>query len=59
MKRENSFKSTINWIQDIWEEIEIQFYGITVAIMFFIFLYIFFHPIWMEPLIELIKNTKL
>ena len=59
MKRENNFKLIINWIEEIWEEIQIQFYGITGAIMFFILLYVFFHPLWMRALIEVVKNIKL
>ena len=58
MIRETNNKPFVNLFEEIWEEIEIQFYGITVAIMFFIFLYIFFHPLRMKPLIEFIKNTK-
>ena len=52
MRRESNNKSFKNWIEEIWDEIEIQFFGITGAIFFFILLYIIFHPLWMRPLIE-------
>ncbi len=51
MKREKN-KSLITLIEDIWEEIEIQFYGISFAIIFFFLIYYFFHPNWMKSLID-------
>ena len=52
MKRKKYNKSLITLIEDIWEEIEIQFYGITFAIIFFVLVYFSFHPHWMKPLIN-------
>ena len=52
MNREDKDKSFIIWLEEIWEEIEIQFYGITFAIFFFFLMYVFFHPFWMRPLID-------
>jgi len=51
MKREQN-KSLITLIEDIWEEIEIQFYGISSTIIFFALIYFSFHPNWMKPLID-------
>ena len=49
-------KSFLTWFEEIWEEIEIQFYGIIVALAFFALLYLFFHPIWMSPLLDFLTN---
>ena len=59
MIRENN-KSTSSWLEEIWEEIEIQFFGIIGAIFFFVLLYLFFQPSWMRPLIDIfsILNSK-
>ena len=51
MKKESDFKLFITWLEEVWEEIEIQFYGIAGSIFFFIILYFFFQPPWMKPLI--------
>ena len=59
MKRESNNKSLIIWLEDIWEEIEIQFYGIIGAISFFALLYLFYQPIWMKPLIHFFYNLKI
>ena len=56
MNKESNNKSFIAWLEDIWEEIEIQFYGITGAIFFFVLVYIFFKPNWMRPLINFFQN---
>ena len=56
MRRERTNKSLIIWIEDIWEEIEIQFYGITGAIFFFIIVYFTFHPTWMRPLFDFFES---
>ena len=57
MKRESNNQSFIAWLEDIWEEIEIQFYGITRDLKVFVLLYLFFHPRWMRPLIDFaLKN---
>ncbi len=34
MERESKNKSFLIWIEDIWEEIEVQIYGIIGAIFF-------------------------
>ena len=52
-------KSFITFLEDIWEEIEIQFFGITGALLFFTFVYFFFHPPWMRSLIEFFVNLNL
>ena len=56
MKSKNKFQSIITWIVEIWEEVEVQIYGITVAISFFALIYLFFHPAWMRPLIEVFSQ---
>tara|TARA_B100000965_G_C19561786_1_gene744856 strand:- start:487 stop:687 length:201 start_codon:yes stop_codon:yes gene_type:complete len=58
MKKESSNKSIHAWVEDIWEEIETQFYGIIGAIFFFFIFYLFFQPDWMKPLIEFFSNNK-
>ena len=58
MKRE-FIKSFVTWLEDIWEEIEIQFYGIIGAIFFFTLVYFIFHPLWMRPLFDFFSNIKL
>ena len=45
MERENKNKSLFIWIEEIWEEIEAQIYGIIGAIFFFIVIYLIFNPI--------------
>ena len=52
MEREGKNNSFLIWIEEIWEEIEVQFYGITVAISFFVLLYFIFHPPWMKNVFE-------
>ncbi len=59
MKRGNNKKSFITWINEIFEEIEIQFYGIIGAVIFFVLLNLLFQPPWMKPLIEFLYNIKL
>tara|TARA_Y100001968_G_scaffold306757_1_gene323849 strand:+ start:443 stop:628 length:186 start_codon:yes stop_codon:yes gene_type:complete len=59
MKKENKIKLLINWLDEIWEEIEIQFYGIIGALSFFISIYFVFHPTWMKPLIDFFSKIKL
>ena len=51
-------KSFLSWFEEIWEEIEIQFYGIIGALAFFTLLYLFFHPIWMSPLFDFLTNIN-
>ena len=59
MKKERKIKLLTNWLDEIWEEVEIQFYGIIGALSFFIFIYLLFHPTWMKPLIDFSFKIKL
>ena len=54
MERERKNKSFIIWIEEIWEEIEVQFYGIIGAIFFFILVYLIFQPPWMKSVLDFI-----
>ena len=58
MSREN-YKLFIIWLEEFWEEIEIQFYGIIGAILFFFFIYLLFQPSWMNPSIEFVSSMKM
>ena len=58
MERDSHDKSFITCLEDIWEEVEIQFYGITGAIIFFVLVYLCFHPPWMKPLIQGFYNIR-
>ncbi len=55
MEKESKNKSFLFWIEEIWEEIEVQFYGITGAIFFFILIYLIFEPHWMRTVFDLFK----
>ena len=59
MKRESNNKSFFIWIHEIWEEIEVQFYGIIGAIFFFAVIYFIFQPLWMRPVFDLLSKIKL
>ena len=50
MKRETNNESIFTWFEEIWEAIEVQFYGIFGALLFFLMIYLFFQPAWMKPL---------
>ena len=52
-------KSFLIWIEEIWEEIEVQIYGILGAIFFFCVFYLIFKPHWMSPVFELFSKSKL
>ena len=52
MKKEINFKLFIICLEEVLEEIEIQFYGIASSIFFYVIVYLFFHPPWMKPLID-------
>ena len=56
MERETKNKSLLIWIEETWEEIEVQFYGIVGAIFFFVVIYFIFQPLWMRPLVDLFFN---
>ena len=59
MERESKNKSFFIWIEDIWEEIEVQIYGIIGAIFFFFVIYFIFQPHWMSPIFDLFSKIKL
>ena len=59
MGRESKNKSFLIWIEDIWEEIEVQIYGIIGAIFFFCMIYFIFRPHWMSPIFDLFSKIKL
>ena len=58
MRRENNNKSISDWLEDIGEEIEIQFYGIIGAIFFFVLIYLLLKPSWMSSVIEFFYEIK-
>mgnify|MGYP001161275311 CR=1 FL=1 len=58
MVRESKNKSLLNWIEEIQEEVEVQFYGITGAIIFFIVLYFIFKPNWMKNVFDVFMNLN-
>ena len=59
MERGSKNKSFLIWIEDIWEEIEVQLYGIIGAITFFIVIYLIFKPLWMRNVLDLFSKIKL
>ena len=59
MKIESKNKTFMIWLEEIWEEIEIQFYGIVGAVFFFILIYLIFQPLWMRPLFDFFSHIKL
>ena len=58
MKRESKYKSFLIWIEEIWEEIEVQFYGIIGAIFFFGVIYFIFQPYWMSQVFNLFSKLN-
>ena len=58
MKEDSKNKSFFIWIEEIWEEIEIQFFGIIGAILFFFVIYFIFHPLWMITVFDLFSKNK-
>ena len=52
MKRETNNESIFTWFEEIWEEIEVQFYGIVGALLFFLMIYLFFQPAWMKEAVN-------
>tara|TARA_B100000945_G_scaffold27358_1_gene19096 strand:+ start:969 stop:1157 length:189 start_codon:yes stop_codon:yes gene_type:complete len=59
MGKESKNKSFLIWIEEIWEEIEIQIYGIMGAIFFFVVIYFIFQPLWMRNVFDLFLKIKL
>ncbi len=58
MERESNNKSFIIWIEEIWEEIEVQLYGIIGAILFFGIIYFIFQPHWMRSVFDLLSKIR-
>tara|TARA_Y100000589_G_scaffold312865_1_gene333634 strand:+ start:310 stop:492 length:183 start_codon:yes stop_codon:yes gene_type:complete len=58
MVRESNNKSLFNWIEEILEEVEVQFYGIMGAIIFFVLFYFVFKPSWMKTVFEVVLNVN-
>ena len=56
MEKESKNKSILIWIEELWEEIEIQFYGILGAIIFFVMIYFIFQPPWMKHVLNIFRN---
>ena len=59
MNREKNNKNFIIWLEEIWEEIEIQFFGIAGAICFFCLFYFIYQPSWMKPLVDIFLRMKI
>ncbi len=59
MVRESKDKYFLIWIEELWEEIEVQFYGIVGAIFFFVVVYFIFKPLWMVTVVDLFSKIKL
>ena len=59
MERDSKNKSFFIWIEEIWEEIQVQIYGIIGSIMFFGVIYFIFQPPWMNPAFHLFSKIKL
>jgi len=59
MERESKNKSFLIWIEEIWEEIEVQIYGIIGAILFFGVIYFIFQPNWMTATFDFFSKNKL
>tara|TARA_B100000579_G_scaffold133956_1_gene108396 strand:- start:399 stop:587 length:189 start_codon:yes stop_codon:yes gene_type:complete len=59
MERDTRNKSFFIWIEEICEEIEVQFYGILGAIFFFVVIYFIFQPLWMRPVFDLFSRIKI
>tara|TARA_Y100001968_G_scaffold323848_1_gene362199 strand:+ start:477 stop:665 length:189 start_codon:yes stop_codon:yes gene_type:complete len=58
MEKENKNKFFFDWFGEIREEIEVQFYGITGAIFFFVIIYFIFKPTWMEGVFQFLFKIK-
>ncbi len=59
MEKESKNKSSLIWVDELWEEIEVQFYGIIGAIFFFIVVYLIFQPPWIRSVFDLFSKSKL
>ena len=58
MERESKNQSFLIWLEDIWEEIEVQIYGIIGAIFFFGIIYFIFQPHWITTVLELFRKLN-
>ncbi|WP_269606435.1 hypothetical protein [Prochlorococcus marinus] len=58
MERESKDKYILIWIEEIWEEIEVQIYGIIGAIFFFGAIYFIFQPHWMRSVFDLFRKLN-
>tara|TARA_B100000214_G_scaffold361601_1_gene325176 strand:+ start:94 stop:270 length:177 start_codon:yes stop_codon:yes gene_type:complete len=58
MKNGGNNNSFLIWIEEIWEEIEVQFFGIIGAIFFFILIYFIFQPSWMKAVFSFFIKSK-
>tara|TARA_Y100001968_G_C19329860_1_gene703719 strand:+ start:748 stop:930 length:183 start_codon:yes stop_codon:yes gene_type:complete len=58
MVRESKNKSFLSWTEEILEEVEVQLYGISGAIIFFIVLYFIFKPGWMKTVFDVFRNVN-
>ena len=58
MERETKKKSFLIWVEEIWEEIEVQIYGILGAIFFFGAIYFIFKPHWMIQVFYLFRKLN-
>ncbi len=56
MVKERKNSSILIWIEEFWEEIEVQLYGIIGAILFFIIVYLIFQPPWMKAIVYLFQK---
>ena len=53
MKKEIRNRTFVIWLEEVWEEIEVQFYGIIGAIFFFILVYLIFQPPWIKTALHI------
>ena len=53
MKKEIRNKTFVILLEEVWEEIEVQFYGIIGAIFFFILVYLIFQPPWIKAALHI------
>ena len=58
MERESKNKSFLIWIEEIWEEIEVQIYVIIVAILFFGVIYFIFQPYLMKQVFDFLPKIN-
>ncbi len=56
MERESKNKTFLIWVEEFWEEIEVQIFGIIGAILFFSVIYFIFQPHWIRNVFNLFFN---